>query len=112
MDLRYDSREKTQYTTIFNVHWPVKINVDLVGRSTVIKHQWILLQELNITEHPYDAVIHDSIETVKDKQNNSHNIIITIEGNESFISSKGRMAKLCREFKLYDPLQKNHGDEI
>ena len=72
----------------------------------------ILLQELNRTEYPHDAAINSLIQAIKDKQNRNHNIIITIDGSELFISSKRGMEKLCRKYKIYDLLYKNHGDEI
>ena len=37
--------------------------------------------------------------------------MIIIGWNESFISYKVLMAKLCGEYKLYNPLHKHYGDE-
>ena len=53
-------------------------------------------------QHPHHATMQDLIKGIEAKQKESHNIIITIDGNESFVSSKGGIVKLCRECKLFD----------
>ena len=60
------------------------------------------MQRTNRQQHPHKATIDDLIVEIKKKQKNRHEIIITMDGNEEFSSSKGGIAKLCRECKLYD----------
>ena len=55
-------------TTIFNVHRPINTAVELVGNSTLIKQQWIILNQLNRKGHPHDVIINDLIQAIKEKQ--------------------------------------------
>ena len=99
-------------TTIFNVYRPGKTAIELVGNSTVIKQQWILLKKSNIKGHPHDVIINDLSKTIKEKQKNKHEIIITIDGNETFSSSSGGIAKVCKACRLFDPMHQKHGESI
>ena len=38
-----------------------------------------------------------------------HEIIVTMDGNETLKSAKGVIAKQCQEYQLYDPLNHRHG---
>ena len=42
------------------------------------------------------------------KQKDNHEIIVTIDGNESFVNAKGGISKLCKACQLYDPLSYRH----
>ena len=46
----------------------------------------------------------------KRKQKDLHQIIITIDANETFISAKEGIAKLCRQYWLFDLLNQQHGN--
>ena len=94
--------KELQQTILFNVYRPCKVLIDSAGCTTVVKQQWLLIQRDNRHQHFHHATIQDLIEEIKVKQRESHNIIITIDGNESFVSSKGGISNLCRECKLYD----------
>ena len=59
---------------------------------------------IRINLYPHDAAINDLIIEIKRKQKNNHEIIAT----ESFINSKGGIAKLCKACQLYDPLTYRH----
>ena len=48
-------------TAIFNVYRPVNTVVELVGNSTLIKQQWIILNQLNRKGHPHDVIINNLI---------------------------------------------------
>ena len=55
-------------TTILNVYCPGNKAIGLVGNSTIIKQQWVLLQQLNRKEHPHNVIINDLIKAIKDQQ--------------------------------------------
>ena len=88
---------------------PGDTSIEQTGPSTVIKQQWLILQQKNrINLHPRDATINDLIIEIKRKQKDDHEIIVTIDGNESFVNTKGGIAKLCKACQLYDPLTCRH----
>ena len=60
------------------------------------------MQRTNRQQHPHKATIDDLIVEIKNKQKNRHEIIIIMDRNEEFTSSKRGIEKLCRECKLYD----------
>ena len=60
------------------------------------------MQRTNRQQYSHKTTINDLIVEIKNKQKNGHKIIVTMDGNEEFSSSLGGIAKLCREFKLYD----------
>ena len=60
------------------------------------------MQRTNREQYPHKATIDDLIIEIKKKQKNRHEIIITMDGKEEFTSSKGGIAKICRECKIYD----------
>ena len=71
-----------------------------------------LLQQKGRQEHPHHAIINDLIKDIKAKQKYNNEIIITIDGDEPFISSNGGISHLCCECKLFDPLTYRHGDAV
>ena len=99
-------------TTVFNVYRPGKMKVEDAGSSTVIKQQWIMMQQQGRDEHPHNATLKDLIKAIQQKQKHNHEIIVTIDGNEPFLSSMGGMATLCRICKLHDPFTHRHGDAV
>ena len=88
---------------------PGDTSIEKTGPSTVIKKKWLILQQKNRTNiYPHDAAINDLIIGVKIKQKYNHEIIVTMDGNESFVNAKGGIAKLCKACQLYDPLTYRH----
>ena len=83
---------------------PGNTAIELVGNSTVIKQQWIIQEHLKKKGYSHDVTINDLIQVIKEKQNNSHEIILTMDGNETFVSSSGGIAKVCKACKLFDPM--------
>ena len=60
-------------TSVFNIYRPGDINIEKTGPTTVIKQQWLIIQQKNITNiHPHDAAINDLIIEVKRKQKDNH----------------------------------------
>jgi len=57
---------------------PCDTAIESVGNSTVIKQQWVMLKQQN-----KKSLIKEIIERQKEK----HEIMLTIDGNESFLSS-------------------------
>ena len=88
---------------------PGDTNIKNSGPNTVIKQQWLLLQQQNrLNIHPHDATINNLIITVKGKQKHSHDTVVTMDGNEPFVNAKGEIAKLCKACQLYDPFNYRH----
>ena len=76
-------------------------SIENSGPITVIKQQWLLLQQKNRPNiHPHDAAINDLIIAVKSKQKHYHEIIVTMDDNEPFVNAKGGIAKLCKACQL------------
>ena len=69
-----------------------------------VKQQWLIMQKSNRNEHPHKAAINNVIKEIKKIQQEEHEIISSIDGNEDFTQAKGEIAKMCRAFNLYDPL--------
>ena len=61
-------------------------------------------------EHPRDEVITDIIITINKKKNKDHNIVLAIDGNEPFFNSSRGISRICRECKLFYPLDHKHGN--
>ena len=99
-------------TTIFDVYRPGSKAIELVGNSTVINQQWVLLQQFNRKEYPCDIIINDIVKAVKQKQQHNHDIILIINSNETITLSSGGIAKVFRECRLFDPLHQQHGETI
>ena len=96
-------------TSVFNMYRPGGTSIENYVPITVIKQQWLLLQQKNRTNiHPHDAAITDLIIAIKRKQKDRHEIIVTVDDNEVFVSSKGGIARLCKACQLYDPLTHRH----
>ena len=103
--------KKNSRTTIFNMYRQFDSPIYSVGEATVIKQQWLLLQEQRKDIHPHNAAIIDIIEAIKKKQKEGHEVLIALDGNEKFIQYKGGIARLCHECKLHDPFTHLHGKE-
>lgn len=79
----------------------------------MIKQQYIYFhQSVRINEYPYDAIIKDSIKTIKTKQKDNHEIIVAMDGNEPSTSAKGGITKLCQNLHLYDLMDYQHGKNM
>ena len=97
-------------TSIYTLYRPCNSNIESVECSTVIKQQWLLLQEKKRDEHPYRVAVKDIIKTIKTFQDDRHEIIIVLDGNKYFTQAKGDIAFLCKQCQLYDPLYHLHGE--
>ena len=65
-------------TSVFNMYRPGDTSIENSGPNTVIKQQWLLLQQQNrINIHPHDAAINDLIIAVKGQQKHHHDIVVT-----------------------------------
>jgi len=96
-------------TSVFNMYRPGDTSIANLDPLTVIKQKWLLLQQKNRTTiHPHDAAVTDLIIAIKRKQKDRHEIIVTMDGNEAFVSSKGGIARLYKSCQLYDPLNHRH----
>ena len=88
-------------TSVFNMYRSGDISIEKTGPTTVIKQQWIILQQKNRTNiHPHDAAINDLIIEVKIIIKDNHEIIVTMDSNESFVNAKGGITKLCKACQL------------
>ena len=65
--------------------------------STVIKHQWLVMQQIKRKDHPNKAAIIEIIITINKKVKEGDDMILSIEGNEPFSNAPGGITKLCRE---------------
>ena len=96
-------------TSVFNMYRPGDTSIENFGPNTVIKQQWLLLQQQNrLNIHPHDAAINDLIIAVKGQQKHHHDIVVTMDGNEPFVNARGGVAKLCKACQLYDPFNYRH----
>ena len=87
--------KRNKRTSVYNMYRPGDTSIEQTGLSTVIKQQWLILQQQNrLNIHPHDAAITDLILEIKRKQKDNHEIIVTMDGNESFVNAKGGIAKL------------------
>ena len=64
-------------TSIFNMYRPCDSPIESVGGSTVIKQQWLLLQEQKREIHPHKAAIIEG-----------HEVFIALDGNEKLYKIK------------------------
>ena len=90
---------------------PCNSPIESVEGATVIKQQWLLLQEQKGSIHPHQVAITDIIEAIKKKQKEGHEILIALDGNMKFTQAKGGIARLCHECKLHDPVTHLHGTQ-
>ena len=97
-------------TLIFTMYRPCKGNIATVGDTTIIKQQWLVMQQTPRKEHPRDATITDIIIAINKKRKEDHNIVLAIDGNKPFFNSSRGIARICRECKLFDPLDYKHGN--
>ena len=81
--------KKNSRTTIFNIYRQFDSPIYSVGEATVIKQQWLLLQEQRKDIHPHKAAIIDIIEAIKKKQKEGHEVLIALDGNENSYNTKG-----------------------
>ena len=96
-------------TSSFNMYRLRYTSIENSGPITVIKQQWLLLQQKHRTNiHPHDAAITDLIIAIKRKQKDRYETMITMDGNEAFVSSKGGISRLCKSCQLYDLLTHRH----
>ena len=89
-------------TSVFNVYRVCNTSIRATECTTIVKQQWLLIQWTNRKQHPHKAIIDDLIVEIKKKQENRHEIIVTMDDNEDFTSSKGGIEKIWRECKLHD----------
>ena len=66
------------------------------------------MQQTKNKENPRQAAITDIIITINKKQKEDHNIVLAMDGNEPFLNDSGGIARICRECKLFDPLNHRH----
>ena len=98
-------------TTIFTMYRPCKGQIETVGDTTIIKQQWSIMQQTKRKEHPRQAAIADIIIAINKKQEENHKIVLAMDGNEPFLNASGGIAKICRECRLFDPLNHRYGSE-
>ena len=75
---------------------------------TVIKQQWLIAQKDDRYDHPRQGAITDIIIAIHTKRAEGHEITVCLDGNNTFTSGKERIAKLCKDCKLYDSLDHRH----
>ena len=90
---------------------PCDSPIESVGGATVIKQQWLLLQEQKREIHLHKAAIIDIMEAIKKKQKEDHEVFIALDGNEKIVQDKGSISRLCHECNLYDPFTHLHDKE-
>ena len=94
-------------TTIFTMYRPCKDQIETVRDTTIIKQQWLIMQQTKRKDHPRQVAIIDIIIAIKKK----HNIMLAMDGNEPFLNPSGGIARICRQYRLFDPLNHRHGSE-
>ena len=70
--------------------------------STVIKHQWLVMQQIKRKDHPNKAAIIEIIITINKKVKEGDDMILSIDGNTPFSNASGGISKICREYKHFD----------
>ena len=75
---------------------PCKENIETVGDTTILKQQWLAMQQTQRKENPRDAAITDIIIAINRNRDNNHTIVLAIDGNEPFFNSSGGIARICR----------------
>ena len=74
----------------------------------MIKQQWLIIQQNNRHDHPRDTAIISIIKAINIKRTEGRDIVICMDGDESFTSDKGGISKICKECKPYDLLEHRH----
>ena len=69
------------------------------------------MQQTKRKEHPKQAAITDIIIAINKKQKENYNIVLAMDGNEPFLNASGGIARICRECRLFDPLNHRYGSE-
>ena len=59
-------------------------------------------------DHLRNAAVTSIIIAINKKRNEVHHIVLVIDGNVPFINVSGGIAIICRECKLFDPLDQKH----
>ena len=68
------------------------------------------MQQTKRKEQSCDAAITYIIIAINKKRNEDHHIVLAINGNEPFINLLGGIARMCREYKLFHPLDHTYGN--
>ena len=63
-------------------------------------------------EHPHKATIIGVIKFINKNRIEGHEIIVCISGNEHLTYDKKRISKLCKKYKLNDPLDNRHSGMV
>ena len=87
---------------------PCKGNIETVGDTTIIKQQWLVMQQTKRKDHSRNAVVTAIIIALNKKRNEGHHIVLAIDGNEPFINVSEGISRICRECKLFDQLDHKH----
>ena len=67
------------------------------------------MQQTQRKYHLYKIAVINIIIAINKKVNEGRHIIITIDGNEPITNASGGIAKICRECKIFDPLDHKYG---
>ena len=60
--------------------------------------------------YPKQVAIQGIIIVISKNTKKDHDIILSINGNESFINTIGGIVKTCRDYEVYDPFENRHGN--
>ena len=66
------------------------------------------MQQTKRKDHPRKASVIDIVIAIT-KVNEGHHLILAIDGNTPFTNASSGIAKICREKKVFDALDNNHG---
>ena len=69
------------------------------------------MQQTKRKDHPRQTAVTYIIIAINKKEKENHNVVLAMDGNEPFTNASGGIARICRECKLFDPLQFRHGSE-
>ena len=97
------------YTTILGQKLKRTTQLNSIGHNTVLMQQSLVMKKTQSSQHPHEVAINDLIKDVKENYHHSHEIMTTMDDNESFENSKGSIAKLCRSYKLHDIIGHMYG---
>ena len=83
---------------------PCKRQIETMGDRTIIKQQWLIMQQTKRKNHPRQTAVTYIIIAINKKEKENHNVVLAMDGNEPFTNASGGIARICRECKLFDPL--------